>query len=219
MKDLSSESLVRAVGRCLPAVTFAVGLIACTAGREKPAPSPAAPHIPAPPLVAVTGASPVPGALRAPVPPVVRTATCGAAVDARAALAHVNRLRAAGADCRGGGRFGPTPALAWNAALLQAAAAHSRDMAAHDQLSHTGSDGSTMSARAAAAGYGWLRIGENIAAGPLGAEAAIDMWIGSDGHCANLMNPEFRDVALACAPGGTGSPYRTYWTLELGRSR
>ena len=156
---------------------------------------------------------------RRPAPPGASGPACGLADFQTVALAHINRLRAAGADCRSGGRFGPAPVLAWNAVLLQAAAAHSNDMAANNHFSHTGRNGSTMAGRIDAAGYAWHRIGENIATGQGNADAVIADWWSSDGHCANLMNAEFRDMALACTPGAATSAYKTYWTLTLARPR
>ena len=156
---------------------------------------------------------------RRPAPPGASGPTCGLADFQAAALARINRLRAAGGDCRGGGRFGPAPPLAWNAALLQAASAHSSDMAANGRFSHTGRNGSTMASRIDAAGYAWSRIGENIATGQARADAVIADWMSSDGHCANLMNADFRDMARACAPGTATSAHKTYWTLERARPR
>ena len=81
MKDLSPESLVGTVGRCLPAMTFAVGFIACTAGRERPALAPVAPRHSGATARCGHQRVPAPDALRAPVPQAVPTATCGAAAD------------------------------------------------------------------------------------------------------------------------------------------
>jgi uncharacterized protein YkwD len=40
----------------------------------------------------------------------------------------------------------------------------------------------------------------------------------SDGHCANLLHPQMREVALAC-DRATTARYASYWTLNLGASR
>ena len=154
-----------------------------------------------------------------PAPPGATGPACGLSDFQAAALVRVNRLRAAGADCRGGGRFAPAAALAWNATLLQSAAAHARDMADTGHVAHTGRGGSTMAGRIDAAGYAWSRIGENIAAGQPNIDAAVDDWMSSDGHCANLLNADFRDMALACAPGTATGVYKTYWALVLARPR
>jgi uncharacterized protein YkwD len=44
-------------------------------------------------------------------------------------------------------------------------------------------------------------------------------WMASDGHCANIMNADMRDIGVACVAGGAGNSYRTYWTMTLGAQR
>jgi uncharacterized protein YkwD len=44
-------------------------------------------------------------------------------------------------------------------------------------------------------------------------------WMASPGHCANIMQADFRDIGLACVNGGASSSYRTYWTMTLGSAR
>ena len=138
---------------------------------------------------------------------------------AAGALARINQYRAAGADCRSGGSYAPATALVWSDLLTQAAAGHSLDMASKNYFSHTSADGRTMVNRIDATGYQWSALGENIAAGYPSVNAVVDGWLQSDGHCANLMNPNFRDMGLACAAGAPTSTYRTYWTLDLGKPR
>jgi len=147
------------------------------------------------------------------------TATCGLSDFAASALARINSLRAAGASCGSQGAFAPALPLRWNRLLTQAAAAHTADMAANDYFSHTSADGRTMVDRVNATGYGWSSLGENIAAGYATVDSVIDGWMHSDGHCANLMNPVFDEVGLACADGAAGSRYGRYWTQDLARSR
>lgn len=166
--------------------------------RKKPAPTPPAPT-PAP-APSPTGAS------------------CGLPDFQASALARINQYRAAGADCRGAGRFASAPPLVWDSRLAQAATAHSQDMASRNYFSHTSPSGSTMVSRINATGYAWSTIGENIAAGYPTVNAVVDGWMASDGHCKNLMNPNFKDAALACVASSTSS-YRSYWTLDLGRQR
>ncbi len=55
--------------------------------------------------------------------------------------------------------------LTVNAKLTKAAQAHSEDMAAHANMSHTGSDGSAPGDRITRAGYDWSSYGENVAYG------------------------------------------------------
>ncbi|MDV7402400.1 CAP domain-containing protein, partial [Arthrospira platensis SPKY1] len=83
---------------------------------------------------------------------------------AAAMLAEVNALRQAGCRC-GNRQMPPVPALSWSAPLARAAQRHADDMRRNHFFDHDGSDGSTMSSRATAAGYRWRSIAENIAWG------------------------------------------------------
>ena len=131
---------------------------------------------------------------------------------------RINQYRTAGASCRSAGQFAPAQPLAWNGLLQQAATGHSQDMASRNYFSHTSQDGRSMADRINATGYAWASIGENIAAGYPGIDAAVDGWMASDGHCANLMNPVFKDVGLACVTSST-STYSNYWTMNIGKTR
>ena len=132
-------------------------------------------------------------------------------------LQRVNALRASGAVC-GTTAFAAASSLAWNSALLLAAKGHSADMAQKNYFSHTSQDGRTAGQRITAAGYNWSSYGENIAAGQRTVEQVMNGWSNSAGHCQNLMNPNFRDVAVVCVRNDTAD-YRLYWTMALGRSR
>jgi len=158
------------------------------------------------------------GGANPPAPPVAAS-TCGLPDFAASALARINQLRAAGADCRSAGRFAPAGALAWNALLTQAADGHSQDMAAKNYFSHISADGRSLSDRINATGYAWSSIGENIAAGYSTVDIVMDGWMSSDGHCANIMNAAFAEVGLACVPGIASSSYSTYWTMDLAHAR
>jgi uncharacterized protein YkwD len=152
-------------------------------------------------------------------PNVAATATCNLPDFAASALARVNQWRASGADCGSEGRFGPASALVWNDLLTQAATGHSQDMVTANFFSHTGSNGSTLAQRVNATGYAWSSLGENIAAGQTSVNSVVDGWIASPGHCANIMNPAFVEMGLACVPGTSANPYPTYWTMDLAQPR
>lgn len=146
------------------------------------------------------------------------SATCGLPDFAAQALQRINAVRAAGASCGSRGAFAATGALAWHAALDKAAAAHAADMATRDYVSHTSPEGTGPGQRIAAAGYDARAWAENIAAGYPGVDAVVAGWVASDGHCANLMNPNLRELGLACVRG-SGTTYTTYWTLNLAAPR
>lgn len=147
-------------------------------------------------------------------------ATCGkdAAKFRSRALQRVNEYRKSGYDCGSEGYFAPTRALAWSTALQSAASGHSTEMATHNYFSHTGLDGSEAGDRITRAGYAWSTWGENIAAGYDTVREVVDGWMESDGHCANIMNPRFRDMGLACAQSDS-SDYGKYWTMDLATPR
>ena len=106
-------------------------------------------------------------------------------------------------------------ALSHDARLGVAARRHANDMAANDVWGHIGSDGSTVGQRVTDAGYTWSAVGENVARGQSDEQAVLDAWMGSSGHRANNLNPNFEDFALAKA----NSPRGTYWVLVLARER
>ena len=146
-------------------------------------------------------------------------AACGAtapstpAPDGVAAqlLAEVNAARTTGRTCGARGAFAPTHALALEPRLTAAAQDHSDDMYARRTMSHTGGDGSGPGQRIARTGYASATWGENVAAGYASVDAVMAGWLGSDGHCANLMNPGFTEF-------GAGETER-YWTQVLARPR
>ena len=143
--------------------------------------------------------------------------TCNLSNFQQEILNRVNQARAAGRTC-GSTSYGPAPALRWNGVLFNAAGAHSTDMAANNYFSHTSQDGRNAGQRITGAGYAWSAYGENIAAGQTSAQSVVDGWLASPGHCSNIMNASYADMATACVASST-STYRTYWTMELARPR
>lgn len=139
--------------------------------------------------------------------------SCASAVAAAQALAMINATRASERQC-GSTFYAAAPPLRWNDALLVAATAHSADMASNNFFSHVGSSGSSPATRVAAAGYRGS-AGENIAANFDPMDAVFKVWLDSPGHCANIMNPQYQDYAVACV-GSTTARYRTYWTQAFG---
>lgn len=85
-----------------------------------------------------------------------------------------------------------------DARLVSAADQHAHFLAASGFISHGGAGDSTPASRAAAAGYAWSRVGENVLARTTGdADAAWQQWWDSAGHRANLLEPAFVDCGLA----------------------
>jgi len=112
-------------------------------------------------------------------------------------LARINAARAEARAC-GATNFPAVDQLTWNTKLQTAAEVHSTDMTTHNFFSHTGSDGT-----------------EVIAAGQSTAEEVIDGWLNSEGHCRNLMNSAYTEVAVACV-SDSNADYKRYWTNVLG---
>ena len=225
------EFSFRARVKSTVAVAFFAGLAGCGGGGgDSPAVSAApgaATSTGVAPLPAPVAVATVPPPVAAPAPATPATGTtavgdfsCGlngaAGIEAEV-LQRVNALRAAGAVC-GATPYAATGPLAWNAALLLAAKGHSADMAQKNYFSHTSQDGRNAGQRVTAAGYTWSSYGENIAAGQGSVEQVMTGWANSPGHCQNLMNPSFKDVAVACVRNDAAD-YRLYWTMNLGRSR
>ena len=145
------------------------------------------------------------------------TTTCSLTAFQAAVMAEVNRRRASPQSCGSRGTFAATGSLRWNDTLFRAAAQHSQDMVAHQFFSHTGSDGSGIGTRVSAVGYAWASVAENIAAGQPTVTRVVDAWMGSDGHCANLMNPAMQEFAVACVYNNSNRP--NYWAMALAKPR
>jgi len=128
-------------------------------------------------------------------------------------LTLINEVRSVARSC-GSVSFDVAGPLAWSAELESAARDHSLDMTQHNFFSHTGSDGSSIGTRVTATGYNWRTVGENIAAGQTTAAQTIDSWVSSPGHCSNLMNPAFTQVAVSCVED-SGADFKFYWTNVL----
>jgi uncharacterized protein YkwD len=63
-------------------------------------------------------------------------------------------------------------------------------MVSSDQFTH----GTNFASRISAAGYVWRSAGENIATGFATPRGVVHAWMGSTGHCENILNPSFRNV-------------------------
>jgi uncharacterized protein YkwD len=129
-------------------------------------------------------------------------------------LTLVNQRRAAGATC-GGVVKPPVAALTMETRLRCAARKHSKDMGTNNFFSHTGSNGSTPWQRMTSAGYTYRTAAENIAAGYGTAQAVVDGWMTSTGHCNNIMNGALKQTGIGYFNGPT-STYRAYWTQNFG---
>ncbi|WP_020552764.1 CAP domain-containing protein [Embleya scabrispora] len=105
------------------------------------------------------------------------------------------------------------PALTVNTKLTAAALQHSQDMAAHANMSHTGSDGSGPGERITRAGYIWTTYGENVAYGYSTPQLVMTGWMNSPGHRQNILNCSFKEIGV-----GLAGP-NSYWTQDFGTAR
>jgi len=127
-------------------------------------------------------------------------------------LQSINYTRAQGCKC-GTTYMRPAPPLTWNDLLENAALAHARDMGEHNYFSHSSRNGRGANDRVIAAGYNFngyksYTVGENIAFGQESIDEVMRGWFKSEGHCKNLMNPDFKEVGVA--------QYDTYWVQDFG---
>jgi uncharacterized protein YkwD len=93
-------------------------------------------------------------------------------------------------------------------ALVFAADAHARDMAATGRFGHAGSDGSGPESRAVRYGYGSTYVGENIAFGQQSVDALLAEWMASGAHRQNIVKPDYQHVGFAYVNG--------YWVGVFG---
>jgi uncharacterized protein YkwD len=143
-----------------------------------------------------------------------KTPTPCDALTTTAMVVQVNAARAQGALCGARGGMAASGALSWSEALNAVAQRQALWMADFGMLVHAGRDGDTLSQRAAAAGYPFARIGENLAHGQPTLAQVLDGWTASESHCLTLYDPGVTEMALACVPGRDG---RAFWVLILGR--
>jgi uncharacterized protein YkwD len=100
------------------------------------------------------------------------------------------------------------PALRENKRLRRAAVGHSRHMVSDGFFEHTTPNGTTMVDRILRARYvredqGWA-LGENLAwgTGSLSTpRGAVESWMDSPGHRANILRREYRDLGIGVVLG------------------
>lgn len=145
----------------------------------------------------------------------------------------INILRSKPRRCGHKGVFKAAMPLKWSDKLHRAAAEHAHDMATHNLSHHAGSGkltditgrqkghASRASERGKFHGYTYRKafaFAENVGAGQKTLSEIVNAWMKSPSHCANIMSPNFREMALAKSTNPKGY-YKTYWTLDLGYRR
>jgi uncharacterized protein YkwD len=97
------------------------------------------------------------------------------------------------------------PALRPNPRLFTAARLYSAVMARFDRIGHS-VDGSGLSGRVYAAGYGWSSLAENVAAGQTSPTEALSSWMTSPGHRSNILG-QHGDIGIGVAISPNGTRY------------
>ena len=124
-------------------------------------------------------------------------------------LDAVNEARSEGRYC-GDKWFDAAPPLKWDDRLYHAAYEHANDMAETGHYEHEGSGtesdwtanvlglgrGSTPNERGKVNGMKW-GAGENIDCQQETYQGAVEDWLWSPGHCANIMNGDIKTFAAA----------------------
>lgn len=167
--------------------------------RKPTAPRPTASKPTAPTPTAPKPVAPEPTASKPTEPSAAPSTAAPASGDVSRVVALVNGER---------GKAGCSP-VTLNAKLTKAAQDHSEDMAAHRNMSHTGSDGSDAGARITRAGYTWNTYGENVAYGYATPESVMAAWMASPGHKRNILDCGFKEIGVGLAQPDS------YWTQDF----
>ena len=99
--------------------------------------------------------------------------------------------------------------LQLDAGVSKAADMKSKDMRDHHYFDHQSPTYGSPFEMLEQQGVEFKAAGENIAAGQQTAEEVMDGWMNSEGHRANILNPDFTHIGIGYVQGGD---YGTYWT-------
>jgi uncharacterized protein YkwD len=126
-------------------------------------------------------------------------------------------------------QYGLTP-LKLSASLSAAAGSHSQEMGADGYFQHTSHDGTSFWKRIGrwypSGGYGYWTVGENLlwSSPDVDAARALDMWMHSPEHKANILAPRWREIGISAvhlttAPGTYRGLSVTIITTDFGARR
>jgi uncharacterized protein YkwD len=120
----------------------------------------------------------------------------------RAVLCLVNKERAAR----------HLPGMVGNSRLDRSAQGWTNEMVSHHAFSH----GADFASRISAVGFDWSNVGENIAAGFQTPASVVRAWMGSTGHCQNILSPVYRMVGTGVSDGAPEGNDSGTWTQDFG---
>jgi uncharacterized protein YkwD len=112
------------------------------------------------------------------------------------------------------------PALGEDGRLDRSAQGWTATMVASGQFTH----GSDFAARISAAGFDWSAAAENIATGFSTPAAVVAAWMGSPGHCRNILSPSYSAIGIGMVAGpvrgfaGGAATWTEDFALPMGRS-
>ncbi len=93
---------------------------------------------------------------------------------------------------------GNLPPFTENSLLDQIATERLNDMIAKQYFAHVSPTGSSAETVAAADGYNYIALGENLALGTFAGDAGVvGAWMGSPGHRANILNIHYTQIGVA----------------------
>jgi uncharacterized protein YkwD len=104
------------------------------------------------------------------------------------------------------------PALRESSKLDRSAQSWSDRMVRAGQFTH----GTDFWNRISAVGYHWANVGENIATGFATPRQAVDGWMGSTGHCQNILGPQFANVGTGVDTQHLAQYGPSTWTQDFG---
>ena len=98
------------------------------------------------------------------------------------------------------------PALKLDAGITAAANVRAKEI--KQSFSHTRPNGSSFSTALKEQGVSFIGSGENIAWGQTSPEQVMNGWMNSDGHRANILNKNFKNIGIGYYQDANG---RNYW--------
>lgn len=146
-----------------------------------------------------------------PIPP-VPTPTGGAGASSGDVAVDIVRYTN---DARA--REGLAP-LNSSSRLMEAARLHANQMAEAGRMEHTisGARYPTMQSRLEAVGYAYWNAAENVAWNVRSSAAAVDGWMKSPPHRANILDARLTEMGAAVSRAANGE---TYWIQVFGQPR
>lgn len=109
-------------------------------------------------------------------------------------------------------------ALKLSAKLDKAAQGHACDNAERRSVSHDSSDGGTLTTRLRKAGYKYRTAAENTGRGFGTGVRAVEWWMNSPKHRANILLARVKDVGIGIAISDSPDN-KLHWVINFGASK